>query len=98
MPDYSIRVNVPLVNVDVLVTTKSGQFVPGLKKDNFRLFEDGSAKQIHQQLQRFASAHHRRAAGRVRVYQLCFMIQALQASYAFANTSPKRRLGRGRLL
>ncbi len=41
MPDYSIKVNVPLVNVDVLVTTKSGQFVPGLKKDNFRLFEDG---------------------------------------------------------
>jgi len=34
----SIRVNAPLVNVDVLVTTKSGQFVPGLKQDNFRLF------------------------------------------------------------
>jgi VWFA-related protein len=46
MSDYSIKVNVPLVNVDVLVTTKSGQFVPGLKKDNFRLFEDGSAQQI----------------------------------------------------
>ena len=31
MPDYSLKVNVPLVNVDVLVTTKDGQFVPGLK-------------------------------------------------------------------
>ena len=38
MPDYSIKVNVPLVNVDVLVTTKTGQFIPGLKKENFRLF------------------------------------------------------------
>src|SRR5260370_18225194 len=46
MSDYSIRVNVPLVNVDVLVTTKNGQFVPGLKKDNFRIFEDGSPQQI----------------------------------------------------
>src|SRR5207245_1628828 len=33
MPDYSLKVNVPLVNVDVLVTTKNGQFIPGLKKD-----------------------------------------------------------------
>src|SRR5215471_12889484 len=41
MPDYSLKVNVPLVNVDVLVTTKNGQFIPGLKKDNFRITEDG---------------------------------------------------------
>ncbi len=34
MPDYSIKVNVPLVNVDVMVTTKSGQFVPGEIKDS----------------------------------------------------------------
>src|SRR5882724_4445820 len=29
MPDYSIRVNVPLVNVDIMVTTKDGQFING---------------------------------------------------------------------
>jgi len=46
MPDYSIRVNAPLVNVDVLVTTKTGEFIPGLKKDNFRLFEDGAPQAI----------------------------------------------------
>src|ERR1700720_4967214 len=46
MPDYSIKVDVPLVNVDVLVTTKNGQFVPGLKKDNFRISEDGAAQSI----------------------------------------------------
>ncbi len=40
MPDYSIHVDVPLVTVPVLVTTKSGQFIPNLKKENFRVFED----------------------------------------------------------
>ena len=71
MPDYSIKVNVPLVNVDVLVTTKSGQFVPGLKKDNFRLFEDG-APQADQHLQRVEGTHHRRAAGGVCSHELWF--------------------------
>lgn len=46
MPDYSIKVDVPLVNVDVMVTTKDGQFVPGLKKENFRVSEDGVAQSI----------------------------------------------------
>jgi VWFA-related protein len=88
MPDYSIRVNAPLVNVDVLVTTKSGQFVPGLKKDNFRLFEDGAPQTINSftvakapitavLLIEFASTTYR------------FMIDALEASYAFANTLQK---------
>src|SRR5215831_10878906 len=46
MPDYSIRVDVPLVNVDVSVTTKDGQFVSDLKKENFRVYEDGVAQTI----------------------------------------------------
>ncbi len=46
MPDYSIKVDVPLVNVDVLVTTKDGQFIPGLKKDNFRVLEDGVQQSV----------------------------------------------------
>ncbi|MGA8762330.1 MAG: VWA domain-containing protein [Candidatus Sulfotelmatobacter sp.] len=88
MPDYSIKVNVPLVNVDVLVTTKNGQFVPGLKQDNFRILEDGAPQQITNfnvskapitavLLVEFASTNY------------VFMIQALQASYAFANTLKK---------
>jgi VWFA-related protein len=89
MPDYSIKVNVPLVNVDVLVTTKNGgQFVSGLKKDNFRLFEDGSPQQITNfsvaqapitavLLIEFASTNYR------------FMVDALEASYAFANSLKK---------
>lgn len=46
MPDYSLHVDVPLVNVDVLVMTKEGQFVPGLKKENFRVYEDGVPQAI----------------------------------------------------
>src|SRR5215475_12988231 len=46
MPDYHISVDVPLVNLDVLVTTKDGQFVPGLKKENFKIFEDGNQQTI----------------------------------------------------
>jgi VWFA-related protein len=89
MPDYSIKVNVPLVNVDVLVTAKNnGQFIPGLKKENFKIFEDGTPQQITDfnvtkapitalLLIEFASTNY------------SFMIQALQASYAFVNTMRK---------
>ncbi|HUK88662.1 MAG TPA: VWA domain-containing protein [Terriglobales bacterium] len=41
MPDYTVRVDVPVVNVDVTVTTKDGHFIPGLGKGNFRIYEDG---------------------------------------------------------
>lgn len=46
MPDYSIRIDVPIVNLDVLVTTKDGQTIPGLKKENFKIMEDGAPQQI----------------------------------------------------
>jgi VWFA-related protein len=88
LPDYSIKVNVPLVNVDVMVTTKSGQFVPGLKKDNFRLFEDGAQQQIAS----FNTSKAPITAVLLVEYgatRYSFMIEALEASYAFANTLSK---------
>ncbi|MGB9361069.1 MAG: VWA domain-containing protein, partial [Candidatus Sulfotelmatobacter sp.] len=88
MPDYSIHVNAPLVNVDVLVTTKSGEFVPGLKKDNFRLFEDGAPQAINT----FNVSKAPITAVLLVEYAATnygFMINALQASYAFANTLQK---------
>src|SRR5579884_3243467 len=36
MPEYSIHVDTSLVQVPVLVTTKDGQFIPGLKQGNFK--------------------------------------------------------------
>ena len=46
MPDYSIHVDVPVVEVPVMVTTKDGQFISNLKKDNFRISEDGTPQKI----------------------------------------------------
>lgn len=45
--DYSIRVDVPVVNVDVnVVLDKNREFVRGLKPDNFRVYEDGVPQKI----------------------------------------------------
>src|SRR3954454_2578335 len=46
LEDYSLRVNVPLVTVDVSVLTKDGQFIPGLKQGNFRVVEDGVPQKV----------------------------------------------------
>jgi VWFA-related protein len=88
MPDYSIKVDVPLVNLDVLVTTKDGQTIPGLKRENFKIMEDGAPQQISTFSQteapitavllvEFASTNYD------------FMVEALNASYAFASTLKK---------
>jgi VWFA-related protein len=88
VPDYSLKVNVPLVNVDVLVTSKDGQFIPGLKKENFRVMEDGVAQNVTKfsvseapitavLLVEFASTSY------------YFMVDALNASYSFANSLKK---------
>jgi VWFA-related protein len=86
MPDYSLRVDVPLVNVPVLVTTKEGQFIPGLKADNFRILEDGVQQKISGfnlmqnapitavLLTEFAATNY------------YFVYDAMNASYTFANS------------
>jgi VWFA-related protein len=85
MPDFSLRVDVPNVQVPVLVTTKDGGFVPGLKKENFKVYEDGVPQTITDfrvseapitavMLIEFASTNY------------WFMYDALNASYAFANS------------
>jgi VWFA-related protein len=84
MPDYAISVAVPLVNLDVSVVTKNGQFVPGLKKDNFKVLEDGvpqTLSNFNQQeapitavlLVEFASTNY------------WYLSDALNASYTFAS-------------
>ncbi len=84
MPDYSIKVDVPLVNLDVLVTTKDGQFIPGLHKDNFKIIEDGVEQKVSNFNQseapitavlliEFASTNYN------------YMYEALNASYTFAS-------------
>jgi VWFA-related protein len=88
MPDYSIHVSVPLVNVPVSVITKDGQFIPGLKQGNFRVFEDGQPQAItnFQQteapitavlLVEFSSGDY------------YFMYDLLQTSYSFVQSLKK---------
>lgn len=44
---YSLRVDVPIVNLDVgVLLDKTHQFVPGLKADNFLVVEDGVEQRI----------------------------------------------------
>src|SRR5579864_380539 len=88
MPDYSIKIDVPLVNLDVLVTTKDGQFIPGLRKENFKISEDGVPQTISNfnqsaapitavLLVEFASTNY------------FFVRDAVNASYTFAQTLKK---------
>ena len=85
LPEFSLSVNTQLVQVPVMVMTKNGQFIPGLKKDNFKVFEDGVQQNVtnfSQQeapitavlLVEFASTYYK------------FMYDALNASYAFAQS------------
>jgi VWFA-related protein len=88
MPDYSIRVDVPLVEVPVMVTTKDGQFISNLTKENFHISEDGTRQTISSftisdapitavLLVEFASGDY------------YFMNDILLGSYTFANTLKK---------
>lgn len=88
MPDYSIHVDVPVVEVPVMVTTKDGQFISNLTKENFRVFEDGTAQTISGftisdapitavLLVEFAAGDY------------YFMRDILVGSYTFANTLKK---------
>lgn len=84
MPDYSIRVDVPVVNLDVLVTTKEGQMIPGLKKENFKVTEDGAAQQIST----FNQTEAPITAVLLVEYastNIGYMYDALNASYTFAS-------------
>jgi hypothetical protein len=88
IPDYSLKVNVPLVNVDVLVTTKDGQFIPGLRQDNFRILEDGVPQKV---------THFNVSQAPITAVLLVefasttwpLLVDTLNASYAFANSLKK---------
>ena len=45
-PGFSISVTVPVVNVDVVVTDNNGTYIKDLKKENFRISEDGTVQTI----------------------------------------------------
>ena len=59
MPDYSIHVDVPVVEVPVMVTTKDGQFISNLKTGKFPHFRRWRTAD-HQQLHAFRKRRSRR--------------------------------------
>jgi len=86
MPSYSLSVNVPIATVDAIVLSKDGQFIPGLKQENFRVLEDGVPQPITSfgqtqapitavLLIEFANSN----------YTMAFLADALRAAYAFAD-------------
>ncbi len=86
MPDYSIHVDVPLVTMNVSVTTKDGQAIPNLRQENFKILEDGVQQKI-------ASFHQSQDAPITAVLLIEFAsnmwgaynYDALNASYTFAS-------------
>jgi len=47
MPSFSLKIEVPEVTVDVgVLLEKTHSFVPGLKPENFRVYEDGVAQKV----------------------------------------------------
>lgn len=84
MPDYSLTVDVPIVSLDVIVSSKDGHFVPGLKKEYFRVTEDGVPQTLNNFNQteapitavlliEFSNSNYR------------FMEDALNSAYTFAE-------------
>jgi VWFA-related protein len=93
-PEYSIRLQVPLVTLHVQVRTRNGDFIPGLKKDQFRVLEDN----VEQRIQSFGPSQGGYTAvllvefAATPAFQLSrrqFLYDALRASYAFTEQMQK---------
>ncbi len=85
MPNYSLTVDSTLVQVPVLVETKDGQFIPGLRQGNFRIWEDG----VPQTITKFEVSKAPITAVLLVEFaarNYWFAYDALNASYSFAQT------------
>ena len=80
-----MRVTVPLVTLDVSVLTENGFSVPDLKKENFRVFEDG----VPQTLTGFSEKHAPITAVLLVEFTSdisALQLNALRAGYNFSKT------------
>jgi VWFA-related protein len=85
LQNFSLKIDVPEVTVDVgVIVQKTGQFVPGLKPGNFRVYEDG----VQQKIEGF-----KRTEAPITVLMLCeyaargwiFRVDMLNAASAFTQ-------------
>lgn len=89
--DEVVRVNTDLVILNITVTDKSGQYVPGLKKSDFTIFEDG--KEISAELISSFSVHESPFASVV----LLDTSGSMEARLSLARSAAIRFLDRLRL-
>ncbi|MGA3082602.1 MAG: VWA domain-containing protein [Terracidiphilus sp.] len=84
-PNFSLRVEVPEVTVDVgVLLEKTGQFVPNLKPGNFRVYENGELQKV---------AGFKRVEAPITALLLCefastnynFIYDMRNAAFTFAN-------------
>lgn len=88
MPNYSISVNVPEVQVGAMVLTKDGHFIPGLRREHFRVLEDG----VEQKITDFRVTEAPFTAVLLIEFSemsTIFLRDALNAAYAFAQQMHK---------
>jgi VWFA-related protein len=88
--DFSMRVSSQLVNVDVGVLSKDGSFIPGLKKEYFRILEDG----VPQTITSFTQTQAPITAVMLvefsnNQYFYSFQLDSINAAWVFAQTLKK---------
>ena len=86
---FSLKVDVPLVNLPISVLTGNGQFIPGLKQDNFKILEDG----VPQKIDTFAQQGDKPITAVLLIEfaanSYAFMYDALNAAYSFTGQMKK---------
>jgi VWFA-related protein len=90
LENFSMRVASQLVTLDVGVLSKDGSFIPGLKKDYFRVLEDG----VPQNIASFSQIQAPITAVMLvefsnNQYFYSFQIDSIKSSYVFAQTLKK---------
>src|SRR6267154_4698834 len=90
LDNYSMRVASQLVTVDVGVLSKDGAFLPGLKKEYFRVLEDN----VPQTITNFNQSQAPITAGMLvefsnNQYFYSFQIDSIKSAYVFAQTLKK---------
>lgn len=86
---FSLKVDVPLVNLPINVITNSGQFIPGLRQENFKILEDG----VPQKIDTFAQQNDKPITAVMLIEfasnYYAFMYDALNAAYSFTGQLKK---------
>lgn len=84
-PEFSFAVNVPEVQLPVIVQTKQGNFIGHLRRDNFRIWEDG----VQQKLDKVAYTNEAPMTAvmlvEFRNQWWPFLYEILNASYYFTD-------------